>query len=324
MRSDGLRIEGPTALHVPRVSATDDPGEVGVVDVVMLCVKPALDAALGDALALGAGLPLATLLGGAPRPLPAYNSCGLGLMSPPAAADEAERLLEGGFKALKLRLGYASLAEDLAATRAVRQRLPDDVALMVDYNQALSVSEALLRGRALQSEGVAWLEEPTRHDDLRGNAEITRALELPLQIGENFNGPQALAQALDAQACDLAMPDVARIGGGASLEGIAHPCACAHRVDQGHHRRRFGVQRRGRRGRNRPTHPRRRAPRRRRSGGGAAGPPLRSIRACPRVPNVLAMNAGGCSVADFARVGGPQRPILWVGLSILLALRYGL
>ena len=213
MRSDGLRIEGPTALHVPRVSATDDPGEVGVVDVVMLCVKPALDAALGDALALGAGLPLATLLGGAPRPLPACNSCGLGLMSPPAAADEAERLLEGGFKALKLRLGYASLAEDLAATRAVRQRLPDDVALMVDYNQALSVSEALLRGRALQSEGVAWLEEPTRHDDLRGNAEIARALELPLQIGENFNGPQGLAQALDAQACDLVMPDVARIGG---------------------------------------------------------------------------------------------------------------
>ena len=42
------------------------------------------------------------------------------------------------------------------------------------------------------------------------------------------------------------------------------------------------------------------------------------------MPNVLAMNAGGCSVADFARVGGPQRQILWVGLSILLALRYGL
>jgi len=39
MRSDGLRIEGPTALHMPRVSATHDPGEVGVVDVVMLCVK---------------------------------------------------------------------------------------------------------------------------------------------------------------------------------------------------------------------------------------------------------------------------------------------
>ena len=84
---------------------------------------------------------------------------------------------------------------------------------MVDYNQALSVDEALVRGRALQSEGVAWLEEPVRHDDVRGNAAIAAALDLPLQIGENFNGPHELARALDAQACDLVMPDVARIGG---------------------------------------------------------------------------------------------------------------
>ena len=88
-----------------------------------------------------------------------------------------------------------------------------DVELMVDYNPALSVAEALVRGRALQSEGVAWLEEPIRHDDLRGNAEIARALDLPLQLGENFNGPQDMLQALDARACNLVMPDVARIGG---------------------------------------------------------------------------------------------------------------
>jgi len=39
MRSDGLRVEGPEPIHIPRVNATDDPGEVGVVDFVMLCVK---------------------------------------------------------------------------------------------------------------------------------------------------------------------------------------------------------------------------------------------------------------------------------------------
>lgn len=39
MRSQGLRVEGPDAVHLPRVNATDDPGEVGVVDFVMLCVK---------------------------------------------------------------------------------------------------------------------------------------------------------------------------------------------------------------------------------------------------------------------------------------------
>jgi len=185
---------------------------LGVTGIVRMALS-ALDAALWDAVAVAAAQPLATLLGAAPRPIRAYNSCGLGLMSPAAAADEAERLLEGGFEAVKLRLGYSTLDEDLAVTRAVRRRLPDAVQLMVDYNQALSVDDALTRGRALQSEGVAWLEEPIRHDDHRGNAAIAQALDLPLQIGENFNGPQALELALDARACDLVMPDVARIGG---------------------------------------------------------------------------------------------------------------
>jgi 2-dehydropantoate 2-reductase len=39
MRRDGLRIEGPEPIHVPKVSATSDPREIGVADVVMLCVK---------------------------------------------------------------------------------------------------------------------------------------------------------------------------------------------------------------------------------------------------------------------------------------------
>ena len=185
---------------------------IGVTGIVRMALS-LLDTALWDALALAAGMPLAALLGGTPRPLPAYNSCGLGLTTPGAAADEAERLLEGGFRAVKLRLGHPLLADDLAVARAVRKRLPDAVQIMADYNQALDLNEALLRGRALQDEGLAWLEEPIRHDDWRGNARIARTLRLPLQIGENFNGPAAMVQAIDAQACDLAMPDLARIGG---------------------------------------------------------------------------------------------------------------
>jgi mandelate racemase len=185
---------------------------LGVTGVVRMALS-ALDMALWDALAIGAGRPLTALLGGTPRPLRAYNSCGLGLMSPQAAADEAEALLEGGMRAVKLRLGHPTLAEDLEVTRAVRKRLPDRIEVLVDYNQALSRVDALERGRALQSEGVAWLEEPIRHDDYAGNAQVARDLHLPLQLGENFDGPKAMLQALQAQACDLVMPDVARIGG---------------------------------------------------------------------------------------------------------------
>ena len=84
---------------------------------------------------------------------------------------------------------------------------------MVDYNQALSVDEGLQRARALASEGIAWLEEPIRHDDLEGNARIAAASAMPLQLGENFNGVEAMAAALRARACQLVMPDLARIGG---------------------------------------------------------------------------------------------------------------
>ena len=185
---------------------------VGVAGVVRMALS-GLDAALWDALAVAAGLPLATFLGANPKPIPAYNSSGLGLMSPEAAADEAEKLLAGGFSAVKLRLGHPKLEQDLAVTRAVRKRLPDAIELPVDYNQALTVAEALRRGRALEGEGVAWLEEPIRHDDYAGNATVARALAVPVQIGENFNGPEAMIEALAARACDYVMPDVSRIGG---------------------------------------------------------------------------------------------------------------
>ena len=171
------------------------------------------DVACWDAVAQAAAMPLASLLGGTPRPVPAYNSCGLGLMAPAAVADEAEKLLAGGFRAMKLRLGYPTLEADLAAVHAVRSRIPGDIALMVDYNQALTVQEAIRRGRALDGEGVYWIEEPIRHDDFAGCAEVARALATPVQIGENFSLVHDMERALAAQSCDFMMPDLERIGG---------------------------------------------------------------------------------------------------------------
>jgi mandelate racemase len=153
------------------------------------------------------------MLGGSPRPIPAYNSSGLGLMPADRLADEAAKLVTGGFRAVKLRLGYPTLAEDMAALAAVKRALRPDIAVMVDYNQALTVAEALRRGRALEQEGVYWLEEPVRHDDYRGNACLREALQVPIQIGENFDQPRGMAAALAAGACDYVMPDAERIGG---------------------------------------------------------------------------------------------------------------
>ncbi|MFL6804335.1 MAG: enolase C-terminal domain-like protein [Xanthobacteraceae bacterium] len=197
---------------------------IGVQGIVRMAMA-GFDVACWDALALAAGLPLARLLGAQPRRIPAYNSCGLGLMAPEKVADEAEKLVAGGFTAVKLRLGYATLREDLAALRTVRQRLSDSVRIMVDYNQALTVAEALQRGRALDQEGVYWLEEPIRHDDYAGAAVLKRELVTPIQIGENFSEVTAMAAALAAGAADYVMPDAERIGG---VTGWQRAAALAH------------------------------------------------------------------------------------------------
>ena len=206
---------------------------IGVQGIVRMAMA-GCDVAGWDALAIAAGLPLASFLGAKPRPIPAYNSCGLGLMDIGALADEAEQLLAGGFRALKLRLGYPTLAGDIAAVRAVRQRIPDQVRLMVDYNQALSVAEALARGCALDAEGVYWLEEPIRHDDYAGAARLARELKTPIQIGENFSLPAAMALALQQNAADYVMPDLERIGGVTGWRQAAE-LAAINRVEMSSH-----------------------------------------------------------------------------------------
>jgi mandelate racemase len=176
-------------------------------------VASSIDTAVWDALAVGSQVPLATLLGHKPRPIPAYNSNGLGLMSPEEVADEAEELLERGFRGVKLRLGRRDFAEDLATVRLVRKRLPNHVHVMVDFNQALTFAEGMQCCAALDQEGIYWIEEPIRHDDYHHLALIAQTVRTPIQFGENFTGLPPMAAALAASASDFMMLDVDRIGG---------------------------------------------------------------------------------------------------------------
>ncbi|HEY7240639.1 MAG TPA: enolase C-terminal domain-like protein [Burkholderiales bacterium] len=186
---------------------------LGVHNIVLFAIS-GIDMAAWDALGQALGQPLVLLLGGAPRPIPAYNSKGLGLLPLKDLAGEATELLEEGFRAVKLRVGRATAKEDLEALRLVKKAIGPEVTLMVDFNQGLSVAEALARGRMIDDEGgVLWIEEPVRADDFAGTARVRDEVKTPIQIGENFMGPEQMAQALAAGACDYVMPDAERIGG---------------------------------------------------------------------------------------------------------------
>lgn len=171
----------------------------------------AIDMAAWDALARAHELPLCRLLGATPRPIPAYG--GVGYDGEKESAKVAERWAKLGLRGVKAKIGYPTVAEDLAVIRAIRSAVGDDVAVMVDYNQSLAPADAVARLRHLEAEGLTWIEEPVIAEDYAGMAAVARALGTPIQAGENWWGPLEFAKAIDAGASDFLMPDVMKVFG---------------------------------------------------------------------------------------------------------------
>jgi mandelate racemase len=197
----------PEALEAKLRSQFRLVGEQGLATIAIA----GIEMATWDACARAAEVPLAVLLGGEPRPVKAYAT--LRTMRPEAAAREAEAAMDHGFNAVKLKVGAGDLAADLAAIRAVRAAIGDEAELMVDYNQSLSVDEAIDRARALDEERLAWIEEPTRADDYDGDARIAEAAATPIQLGENWWGAHDMEKSVAAGASDYVTLDVMKLGG---------------------------------------------------------------------------------------------------------------
>lgn len=97
--------------------------------------------------------------------------------------------------------------------RSVKKRIGEDVLLMADFNQKLTVNEAIARGQALDGEGLYWIEEPIRHDDYLGYSRVSAEIQTPIQFGEKLQSTYDMVTALTTRAVDYVMPDVQRIGG---------------------------------------------------------------------------------------------------------------
>jgi mandelate racemase len=141
-----------------------------------------IDMAAWDALAKAVDLPLVRLLGGEARPIPAYDS--LGMNGKDVGAEQAAASVAAGFKAIKVKIGYPDLRTDLDVTHSIRRVIGNDVQLMVEYNQSLSVPEAIRRIRALDDENLAWIEEPRNRPCMTTSRAMRRSLAKP---GPGFN-----------------------------------------------------------------------------------------------------------------------------------------
>jgi L-talarate/galactarate dehydratase len=189
----------------------------------------AIDVALWDLKAKRAGLPLAKLLGGYRDSVRCYDTSGGFLHEPiERVIDNAVAARAAGIGGIKLKVGHPSAAVDLSRVRAVRERLGDDVPLMVDANQQWDRPTAQRVGRALEEFGLVWIEEPVDAYDAEGHAALARSLDTPIASGEMLTSVAEHCELIRLGAVDVIQPDAPRIGGITEFQRLAALAAHHH------------------------------------------------------------------------------------------------
>lgn len=201
--------------------------------------QAAVDIALWDILAKAAGRPLWQLLGGAKqRDIPIYNTHGGWLnYSIDQLTDEARKLLDGGYAALKMKVGLADTAEDYRRVKAVRQAIGDAVMLMVDANQKWDLMQASRAMKLFEDLNLTWVEEPMHPDDIQAHKKLHEKGAIPIALGEHIYTTHAFRDYIEGGAVDVIQVDVCRVGGitpwleVAALAHLANLRVCPHAGD---------------------------------------------------------------------------------------------
>jgi L-alanine-DL-glutamate epimerase-like enolase superfamily enzyme len=177
----------------------------------------AIDTALWDCLGKTLKVPCWRLWGACHTELPVYAMVGWINLDRESIKKRCEDSLKLGYKAVKLKIGYPTLAEDLDRIRYVREVIGDSAKLMIDANQVFTVGEAISRGKAFEDLDCYWFEEPIYAQNIEGYKQITNELKIRIATGENLYSPQEFAFFIKHEAVDIIQPDLRRSGGPTAL-----------------------------------------------------------------------------------------------------------
>ncbi len=182
----------------------------------LLITSAALDLAMWDLLGKASGQPLFRLFGGYREEVPCYVTCAYYREGKDLAElrEEMEMLRDQGHRAFKAKIGGASLAEDMARLRVIREVIGDEAELMLDVNSAWDLPTAIEGARLLTEIRPRWLEEPVRwFDDRRELRILARKTDIPLSAGESEQTGHGVRALLEEQAIDIVQFDCTRMGG---------------------------------------------------------------------------------------------------------------
>jgi len=188
----------------------------------------AIDIALWDLKGKAAGMPVMNLLGVNSRRMRCYATGGYYRdgQTVDDLVNEAGKVFEKGFDAIKLKVGKLSAAEDAARVGAVRRMFGDKVDILLDANGGWkSSTEAVSAMRRLEEFHPYWIEEPVRADNLSAMRRIAEALDTPVATGELEATRWAFAELMETGAADIVQPDATVCGGVSEWLKIAHHAA---------------------------------------------------------------------------------------------------
>ncbi len=178
----------------------------------------AVETALNDVRGKALNLPVAELFGGRLRQrVPVYVSAmeyteGVDIEEHYPAT--AVKMVERGYKAMKMRLGRYSVTREAKVAAAVRDAVGPEIQLMVDGNGGYTMGSAIRMGHVLNELGFEYFEEPLpQSPHYAGYDELRRKLPLPLAGGEAVDSRGSAKQLIDRRAIDIIQPDISLCGG---------------------------------------------------------------------------------------------------------------
>lgn len=216
--AQGTRLSHIRQTHEAMRKETDYHGTQGLATLGMA----AIDTALWDCLGKTLNVPCWKIWGACHDSIPAYGMLGWINYTEDQLKQRCEQALSQGYRALKLKVGFPSLKEDVKRIEFVREIIGEDVRLMVDANQVLTVGEAIMRGRVFGELGCWWFEEPIPAHDVEGYRQINEEIGIQLATGENLFSSQDFGRFIRRNAVDIVQPDLRRAGGPTALLEIGH------------------------------------------------------------------------------------------------------
>lgn len=180
----------------------------------------AVDIALWDLMGKATGKPVFKLLGGRTKEkIWCYASKLYNNDDRDAFLSEAQRYLDQGFTAMKMRFGYgpkdgpAGMLKNLEQVRLLRELVGDGVDIMLECYMGWTLEYARRMIPRLAEFNPRWLEEPVIADDIEGYAELKKMSPFPISGGEHEFTSYGFKDLLERRAVDVIQYDTNRVGG---------------------------------------------------------------------------------------------------------------